>query len=95
MDSRLEELLTLTESTNTWTDQIISQTEVLLQPSPGEYLSFSLLEYILPLPFPLLGCNCSGLILSNGNSFFSINPITSSNGLLVDVDCSLLDKENH
>lgn len=36
LDSGLEELLAQADATKTWTDQIISQTEVLLQPSLGE-----------------------------------------------------------
>lgn len=36
MDPGLEELLARADATKTWTDQIISQTEVLLQPNPGE-----------------------------------------------------------
>ncbi|KAM9397845.1 endophilin-B1-like [Salvelinus alpinus] len=35
LDSRLESLLDRAESTKTWTDKIISQTETLLQPNPG------------------------------------------------------------
>lgn len=38
LDSGLEELLAQADATKTWTDSIISQTEVLLQPSPGEKL---------------------------------------------------------
>ncbi|XP_078145758.1 uncharacterized protein LOC139921980 [Centroberyx gerrardi] len=40
----LEELLARAESTKTWTEQIISQTEVLLQPSPGARLEDRLYE---------------------------------------------------
>ncbi|KAM6913046.1 endophilin-B1-like [Xenentodon cancila] len=40
----LEELLTRADATKTWTDQIISQTEVLLQPSPGARLEDRLYE---------------------------------------------------
>lgn len=36
LDPGLEELLARADATKTWTDKIISQTEVLLQPSPGE-----------------------------------------------------------
>ena len=35
-DTHLERLLALAESTKEWSDQIIAQTEVLLQPNPGE-----------------------------------------------------------
>uniref|UniRef100_A0A4W5QM16 BAR domain-containing protein n=1 Tax=Hucho hucho TaxID=62062 RepID=A0A4W5QM16_9TELE len=38
LDSRLENLLDRAESTKTWTDKIISQTETLLQPNPGARL---------------------------------------------------------
>lgn len=38
LDPGLEELLTRADATKTWTDKIISQTEVLLQPNPGERL---------------------------------------------------------
>ncbi|KAL1022225.1 hypothetical protein UPYG_G00023910 [Umbra pygmaea] len=38
LDSRLESLLDRAESTKTWTDKIISQTERLLQPNPGARL---------------------------------------------------------
>ncbi|KAM4625274.1 endophilin-B1-like [Polymixia lowei] len=40
----VEELLTRAESTKTWTDQIISQTEVVLQPNPGARLEDRLYE---------------------------------------------------
>lgn len=36
LDPGLEELLDRAHATKTWTDKIISQTEVLLQPNPGE-----------------------------------------------------------
>lgn len=36
LNGRLEDLLARAESTKMWTDQIISQTVVLLQPNPGE-----------------------------------------------------------
>lgn len=39
LDSRLQELLTRAEATKTCTERIITQTEVLLQPNPGETLS--------------------------------------------------------
>lgn len=38
LDPGLEELFTRVDATKTWTDQIISQTEVLLQPNTGESL---------------------------------------------------------
>ncbi|XP_035529213.1 endophilin-B1-like isoform X2 [Morone saxatilis] len=38
LDPGLEELLARADATKTWTDQIISQTEVLLQPNPGARL---------------------------------------------------------
>ncbi|KAF3845217.1 hypothetical protein F7725_008380 [Dissostichus mawsoni] len=38
LNSGLEERLALVEATKTWTDQIISQTEVLLQPNAGTAL---------------------------------------------------------
>lgn len=36
LEPGLEELLARADATKTWTDQIISQTEVLLQPNPSE-----------------------------------------------------------
>ncbi|XP_063764273.1 endophilin-B1-like isoform X2 [Eleginops maclovinus] len=42
----LEERLALVESTKTWTDQIISQTEVLLQPNAGARLEDRLYEQL-------------------------------------------------
>lgn len=36
LDPGLEELLNRADATKTWTDRIVSQTEVLLQPNPGE-----------------------------------------------------------
>lgn len=36
LDPGLEELLALADATKTCTDKIVSQTEVLLQPNPGE-----------------------------------------------------------
>lgn len=38
LDPGLEELLALADATKVWTEQIITQTEVLLQPNPGEFL---------------------------------------------------------
>ncbi|CAL8285462.1 unnamed protein product [Lota lota] len=53
-DANLEGLLALAESTKTWTDQIISQTEVLLQPNPADRLEDRLYERLdwsaLPRP---------------------------------------------
>uniref|UniRef100_A0A667ZZE1 BAR domain-containing protein n=1 Tax=Myripristis murdjan TaxID=586833 RepID=A0A667ZZE1_9TELE len=45
-NSGLEELLARAESTKTWSDQIISQTEVLLQPNPGARLEDRLYEHL-------------------------------------------------
>ncbi|XP_029316155.1 endophilin-B1-like [Cottoperca gobio] len=42
----LEERLVLTDATKTWTDQIISQTEVLLQPNSGARLEDRLYEQL-------------------------------------------------
>lgn len=36
LDPGLETLLARADATKTWTDKIIAQTEVLLQPSPGQ-----------------------------------------------------------
>ncbi|XP_020494337.2 endophilin-B1 [Labrus bergylta] len=46
LDSGLEELLARADATKTWTDQIISQTEVLLQPNPGARLEDRLYEHL-------------------------------------------------
>ncbi|XP_047467137.1 endophilin-B1-like [Mugil cephalus] len=46
LDPGLEELLARVDATKTWTDQIISQTEVLLQPSPGARLEDRLYEQL-------------------------------------------------
>ncbi|TKS86900.1 Endophilin-B1 SH3 domain-containing GRB2-like protein B1 [Collichthys lucidus] len=46
LDPGLEELLTRADATKTWTDQIISQTEVLLQPNPGARLEDRLYEHL-------------------------------------------------
>lgn len=46
LDSGLEELLAQTDATKTWTDQIISQTEVLLQPSLGVRLEDRLYQHL-------------------------------------------------
>ncbi|KAM3870952.1 endophilin-B1-like [Diretmus argenteus] len=46
LGSGLEELLTRAEATKTWTDQIISQTEALLQPNPGARLEDRLYEHL-------------------------------------------------
>ncbi|CAJ1074373.1 endophilin-B1-like [Xyrichtys novacula] len=46
LDPELEELLARADATKTWTDQIISQTEVLLQPSPGARLEDRLYEQL-------------------------------------------------
>ncbi|RVE57451.1 hypothetical protein OJAV_G00216510 [Oryzias javanicus] len=45
-DPGLEELLALADATKVWTDQIISQTEVLLQPNPGARLEDRLYEHL-------------------------------------------------
>ncbi|XP_029973565.1 endophilin-B1-like [Salarias fasciatus] len=45
-DPGLEGLLARADATKTWTDQIISQTEVLLQPSPGARLEDRLYEHL-------------------------------------------------
>ncbi|XP_061600373.1 endophilin-B1-like [Cololabis saira] len=45
-DPGLEQLLTRADATKTWTDQIISQTEALLQPSPGARLEDRLYEHL-------------------------------------------------
>lgn len=36
LDPELETLLARADATKTWTDKIIAQTEVLLQPNPGQ-----------------------------------------------------------
>uniref|UniRef100_A0A3Q0R4P0 BAR domain-containing protein n=1 Tax=Amphilophus citrinellus TaxID=61819 RepID=A0A3Q0R4P0_AMPCI len=46
LDSGLEELLAQADATKTWTDQIISQTEVLLQPSLGVRLEDRLYQHL-------------------------------------------------
>ncbi|XP_054894917.1 endophilin-B1-like [Poeciliopsis prolifica] len=46
LDGGLEELLARADATKTWTDSIISQTEVLLQPSPGARLEDRLYEHL-------------------------------------------------
>ncbi|KAM4543167.1 endophilin-B1-like [Odontesthes bonariensis] len=46
LDPELEELLARADATKTWTDQIISQTDVLLQPSPGARLEDRLYEHL-------------------------------------------------
>ncbi|XP_076013557.1 endophilin-B1-like [Genypterus blacodes] len=46
LDSRLEELLIRAEATKTCTEQIITQTEVLLQPNPGARLEDRLYEHL-------------------------------------------------
>ncbi|XP_056151687.1 endophilin-B1-like isoform X2 [Lampris incognitus] len=51
LNSDLEELLARAESTKMWTDQIISQTEVLLQPNTGARLEdrlYELLDWSVP-----------------------------------------------
>uniref|UniRef100_A0A3Q3G2N5 Endophilin-B2-like n=1 Tax=Kryptolebias marmoratus TaxID=37003 RepID=A0A3Q3G2N5_KRYMA len=50
LDPALEELLARADSTKTWTDQIISQTEVLLQPSLArlEERLYEHLEWSIP-----------------------------------------------
>lgn len=45
-DPGLEGLLARADTTKTWTDQIISQVEVLLQPSPGARLEDRLYEHL-------------------------------------------------
>uniref|UniRef100_A0A3P8SXQ3 BAR domain-containing protein n=1 Tax=Amphiprion percula TaxID=161767 RepID=A0A3P8SXQ3_AMPPE len=61
LDPGLEELIARTDATKSWTDQIISQTEVLLQPSPGARLEdrlYAQLEWSVPprpRPHELLG----------------------------------------
>ncbi|KAM7376137.1 hypothetical protein PAMP_005882 [Pampus punctatissimus] len=46
LDPGLEELLSRADATKTWTDQIISQTEVFLQPNPGARLEDRLFEHL-------------------------------------------------
>ncbi|KAM9354403.1 endophilin-B1-like [Pholidichthys leucotaenia] len=46
LEPGLEELSARADATKTWTDQIISQTEVLLQPSPGARLEDRLYEHL-------------------------------------------------
>ncbi|XP_068195240.1 endophilin-B1-like isoform X2 [Antennarius striatus] len=56
LDPDLEELLTRTDATKTWTDRLASQTEVLLQPNPGARLEDRLyghLDWTVP-PRPRL-----------------------------------------
>nr|XP_057946907.1 endophilin-B1-like isoform X2 [Doryrhamphus excisus] len=52
LDPGLEELLTRADATKTWTDNIISQTEAMLQPSPAARLEDRLYEH-LDWPAPL------------------------------------------
>uniref|UniRef100_A0A3P9LE54 BAR domain-containing protein n=1 Tax=Oryzias latipes TaxID=8090 RepID=A0A3P9LE54_ORYLA len=46
LDPGLEELLALADATKVWTEQIITQTEVLLQPNPGARLEDRLYEHL-------------------------------------------------
>ncbi|XP_041668872.1 endophilin-B1-like [Cheilinus undulatus] len=46
LDPGLEALLARADATKTWTDQIISQTEVLLQPNPGARFEDRLYEHL-------------------------------------------------
>ncbi|XP_038585276.1 endophilin-B1-like [Micropterus salmoides] len=46
LDPGLEDLLAQADATKTWTDRIISQTEVLLQPNPGARLEDRLYEHL-------------------------------------------------
>ncbi|XP_076604952.1 endophilin-B1-like [Chaetodon auriga] len=46
LDPGLEELLARADATKIWTDKIISQTEVLLQPNPGARLEDRLYEHL-------------------------------------------------
>lgn len=46
LEPTLEELVSRVDATKTWTDQIISQTEVFLQPNPGARLEDRLYEYL-------------------------------------------------
>ncbi|XP_062296829.1 endophilin-B1-like [Scomber scombrus] len=46
LEPTLEELISRVDATKTWTDQIISQTEVFLQPNPGARLEHRLFEYL-------------------------------------------------
>ncbi|XP_042356916.1 endophilin-B1-like [Plectropomus leopardus] len=46
LEPGLEELLTRVDATKTWTDKIISQTEVLLQPNAGARLEDRLYEHL-------------------------------------------------
>ncbi|XP_070698532.1 endophilin-B1-like [Pempheris klunzingeri] len=46
LEPGLEELLTRADATKTWTDTIVSQTEVLLQPNPGARLEDRLYEHL-------------------------------------------------
>ena len=47
-DANLEGLLALAETTKAWTDLIIAQTEVLLQPNPGESNHMPLSRVLVP-----------------------------------------------
>ncbi|XP_071002527.1 endophilin-B2-like [Oncorhynchus clarkii lewisi] len=72
LDSRLESLLDRAESTKTWTDKIISQTETLLQPNPGarlEDLLYKGLDWSAPerpTPHELLSENMMDAALELG-----------------------------
>ncbi|KAJ8003774.1 hypothetical protein DPEC_G00151860 [Dallia pectoralis] len=72
LDSRLESLLDRAESTKTWTDKIISQTETLLQPNPGarlEDLLYKGLDWSAPertTPHEMLGENMINAALDLG-----------------------------
>ncbi|KAK6325376.1 hypothetical protein J4Q44_G00047180 [Coregonus suidteri] len=72
LDSRLESLLDRADSTKTWTDKIISQTETLLQPNPGarlEDLFYKGLDWSTPerpTPHELLSENMMDAALELG-----------------------------
>uniref|UniRef100_A0A8C7DG74 Endophilin-B2-like n=1 Tax=Oncorhynchus kisutch TaxID=8019 RepID=A0A8C7DG74_ONCKI len=72
LDSRLGSLLDRAESTKTWTDKIISQTETLLQPNPGarlEDLLYKGLDWSAPerpTPHELLSENMMDAALELG-----------------------------
>ncbi|KAM7403387.1 hypothetical protein PAMA_004032 [Pampus argenteus] len=77
LESGLEELISRADATKTWTDQIISQTEVFLQPNPGARLEDRLFEHLdwsipsRPLAHEVLGeqMNQAGLEIGSNTPY--------------------------
>lgn len=67
LDPGLEELLARADATKTWTDKIISQAEVLLQPNPGERPYIPLYVYCSCLRFSVYTCREFNSALSNAS----------------------------